>query len=281
MTNRASASSEATDRDATARPRRALVTGGSRGIGYALAAEFAADGYDLVLTARDHDRLEGAATRLRDRFGCAATAIAADLSDPEAPQALHDRISDAVGHIDALVNNAAIATYGPFAESDLEAERDQLRINVEAPMALTRLYLPAMLERDDGMVLTVASTAAVRPGPTMAGYHASKAYLLSFTESIAAECRETGVTVTALCPGPVSTSIHDRCGRGSTWLERRFMFTPQQVAASGYRAAKRGDIVFVPGYRNRVIPVLSRLLPSSLRRRLGHWVTTPGVVPWR
>ncbi|MCU4753313.1 SDR family oxidoreductase [Halobacteria archaeon AArc-curdl1] len=281
MTNRTPTSSEVTDRDATPRHRTALVTGGSRGIGFALAAEFAADGYDLVLVAQDHDRLEAAATQLRTRFGCAVTAMATDLSDPESPQALHDRVSEAVGHVNALVNNAGVATYGPFAESDLAAERDQVRINVEAPVALTRLFLPAMLERDDGMVLTVSSTAAAQPGPMMAGYHASKAYVLSFTESIAEECRETGVTVTALCPGPVSTGIHDRCGRGSTWLERRFMFTPQQVAASGYRAAKRGDIVFVPGYRNRVIPALSRLLPSSLRRRLGHWVATPGVVPRR
>lgn len=280
MTNGAPASSEDTHIDPPPRPT-ALITGGSRGIGFALATEFAADGYDLVLVARDHERLERAATQLRDRFGCAVTAMAADLSDLESPQVLHDRISEAVGHVDALVNNAAVATYGPFAESDLAAERDQVRINVEAPVALTRLYLPAMLERDNGMVLTVASTAAVRPGPTMAGYHASKAYLRSFTESLAEECRGTGVTVTALCPGPVSTSIHDRCGRGSTWLERRFMYTPQQVAASGYRAAKRGEVVFVPGYRNRVIPALSRVLPGSLRRRLGRWVTTPGVLPWR
>ncbi|MFP8957259.1 SDR family NAD(P)-dependent oxidoreductase [Natrialbaceae archaeon A-CW3] len=272
---------ESSSSDAAHHPKTALITGGSRGIGLALAEEFAADGYDLVLVARDEERLEAVARALQSRFGVAATAISIDLAEPDTPERIRDHLLERDIEIDALVNNAAMATYGPYAESDREAERTLLRVNVEAPLALITEFLPAMLERDDGLILTVASTAAFQPGPYMAGYHASKAALVSATESIAEECRDTDVTVTALCPGPVSTGIHDRSGRGSSWLERRFMLTPERVATAGYRGAKRGDGMVIPGRRNRILAAFARLLPHSLRRRYGRWVVVPGVIPGR
>ncbi|MFP9193709.1 SDR family NAD(P)-dependent oxidoreductase [Natrialbaceae archaeon A-CW1-1] len=262
-------------------PKTALITGGSRGIGRALAAEFAADGWELVLVARDEERLEAAARNLHDEYDVAVTAISIDLVESDAPERIRDHLLEREIRIDALVNNAATATYGPYAESDLETERNLLRVNVEAPLALITQFLPPMRERDDGLILTVASTAAFQPGPYMAGYHASKVALVSATESIAEECRDSGVTVTTLCPGPVSTGIHDRSGRGSSWLERRFMLTPERVAAAGYRGAKRGDGMVIPGRRNRILATFARLLPHRLRRRFGRWVVVPGVIPWR
>lgn len=257
----------------------ALVTGGSKGIGRSLASEFAADGYDLLLVARTKSTLEEVAAELEYRYGVGVDTLSVDLAKRAAVDRIVDYLTTTDTTVDALVNNAAVATYGAFAECDLETERDQLRVNVEAPVLLTRRLLPALLERDSGIVLNVASTAGLRPGPYMAGYHASKSYLVSFTQSVAEECRATGVSVAVLCPGPVSTDIHDESGRGSTWLERRFMLSPDRVAAAGYRGVKRGDVVVIPGYRNRVIPAICRVLPWSLRRRLGAWVTTPGVVP--
>jgi len=259
----------------------ALVTGGTRGIGRALAAEFAADGDDLVLVARTEAPLERVAVDLETRYDVVVEPIAVDLADPAAPKVVHDRVRELDLAVEVLVNNAAMATYGAFAAGDLDAERRLLRCNVEAPIALTRRFLPAMLERGRGAITNVASTAGFRPGPQMASYHASKAHLVSFTESLAEECRGSGVSVTAICPGPVATGIHEDCGRGSTWLERRFMLSPDQVAASGYRAIERGDVIAIPGYRNRIIPTLVRVLPGVLRRRLGEWVTTPGVMPKR
>lgn len=248
--------------------RTALITGGSRGIGRALAAEFAANGYDLVLAARDPDRLAGAARALEREHGAGTTAYSVDLADPDAPEALFETVAADGTTIDALVNNAGIANYGRFAEIPLEDERRQLAVNVAAPVELAKLFLPGMLERDRGRIVTVASTSAFHPGPRMAGYHASKAYLVRFTESLAAELRGTGVTATALCPGPVATGVHERCGRGSSWLERRLMRSPEAVAADGYEAIEAGETVAIPGHRYRPIRWFSRLLP----RRAVRWL---------
>ncbi len=256
----------------------ALITGGTRGIGRALATAFAEYGFDLVLVARSRTPLEQHAASLEASHGIDVLPLQADLTDPSAPDRLVETLADRRWPIDVLVNNAGMATYGPFAQADPTAERDLLRLNVEAPVALTRAFLPAMLERDAGIVGFVTSTAAFRPGPMMASYHASKAHLRSFTESLAGECAGTGVSVTALCPGPVSTPIHDECGRGTTWLERRFMLSPETVAARGVEGMLAGEPVVIPGWRNRVIPSLARILPSRARQRLGAWVTSPGVL---
>lgn len=259
--------------------RTALVTGGSRGIGRALAAEFASDGYDLVLVARDPDRLASAAGDLERAHGVDVAALSADLADPDAPAAIHDAVADR--EVDALVTNAATAGYGSVADRSLADQRAEVEVNVRAPLSLIRLFLPGMVARDRGRIVTVASTAALRPGPYMAGYHASKAYLLSLSESLAAELRGTGVSVTALCPGPVATDVHERSGRGSTPLERLFMRSPEAVAADGYEAIRAGETVAVPGLRYRPLAALSRALPRSIRRRVAEWIVTPGVVPRR
>ncbi|WP_255168881.1 SDR family NAD(P)-dependent oxidoreductase [Natrononativus amylolyticus] len=254
---------------------RALITGGSRGIGRALAAAFAADGYDLVLVARNEERLEAVARELECGYGVDVTTVSADLTDPDALEEVYERAT-AGGAVDVLVNNAAVAVYGPVAETDLEAERDQVRLNVAAPVELTKRFLPAMLERDSGHVVTVASTAGMRPGPFLAGYHASKAYLISFSEGLTEELRGTGVDATVVCPGPVLTGIHERSGRGSRWLERRFMRSPDAVAADSYEGIRAGKAVVVPGLRFRLLPWVSRLLPRPLSRRLARLIIDRG-----
>lgn len=252
-----------------------MITGGSRGIGRALAAEFAADGYDLTIVARDEERLEAVARELEDEHGAAVSTISADLSDPDERERVYESAT-AEGTVDALVNNAATAVYGPVADTDLEAERGQIRLNVAAPVELTKRFLPEMRDCDSGRVVTVASTAAFRPGPFMAGYHASKAYLVSYSEALAEELRGTSVDATVVCPGPVHTGIHRRSGRGSRWLERRFMRSPEAVAADAYEGIRAGKAVVVPGLRFRLLPWVSRLLPRAVSRRLARAVIYRG-----
>lgn len=262
-----------TDRASHSASPTALITGGSRGIGRALAAEFAADGHDLVLVARDPDRLERAADDLERRYEIDATSISIDLSRADAPAEVASRVADQDLRVDALVNNAGMATYGPVAETDPEALREQFAVNAITPALLTRQFLPEMLERDAGTIAIVASTAAFRPGPSLAGYHASKAAALSFAESLAEECRGTGVSVTALCPGPTETGVHERSGRELDALERQFAYSPERVARVGYEGIRAGETVVIPGRRHEALAAVGRLLPGEARRRLSGWMT--------
>jgi uncharacterized protein len=184
----------------------ALVTGASGGIGLELARLFAADGHDLVLVSRGAERLGVISRDLEDRFKVEVRAIPRDLSNPIAPASLFDEC----GEIDFLVNNAGFGSLGTFVESDPAMLGEMLQVNVAALTQLTRLFLPTMVERGAGRILNVASTAAFQPGPLMAVYYASKAYVLSFSEAIRDELNGTGVTVTTVCPGPTRTSFDSR-----------------------------------------------------------------------
>ncbi len=190
----------------------ALVTGASSGIGEDLARLFAADGHNLVLVARGGERLHALAGELRDRKRIAASVIVADLSDPASPDRIARELVENGQQIDVLVNNAGFGQYGMFAKVDPVELGRLLQVNVSALTLLTRLLLPGMLSRRSGRVLNVASTAAFQPGPLMAPYYASKAYVLSLSEALAEETRGTGVTVTCLCPGPTTTRFQARAG---------------------------------------------------------------------
>src|SRR6201986_3308991 len=183
----------------------ALITGASGGIGLELARLFAADGHDLVLVARSAGKLSSLAEELAGRHNVGVRVIPADLAGAEAPGDIFDELRRDGVSVDALVNNAGVGSYGLFAETDLRTELDLLQINVVALTHLTKLFLPAMIARRRGYVMNVASTAAFQPGPLMAVYYASKAYVLSLSEALAAELKRTGVRVTALCPGPTNT----------------------------------------------------------------------------
>src|SRR5271163_4059267 len=190
--------------------KTALITGASFGIGLELARIFAREGYNLILVARSADKLRQLASELEKAHGTRSLILATDLTEPGAPAYVLDQTTRAGIHVDALVNNAGFGQYGFFVENDLEECLRQIQLNVTALTHLTHLYLPAMVGRQSGRILNVASTAAFQPGPLMAVYFATKAYVLHLSEALANELQETGVTVTCLCPGATVTEFHKR-----------------------------------------------------------------------
>jgi short-subunit dehydrogenase len=190
--------------------KTALITGASGGIGLDLARLFAEGGYDVVLVARTESKLKELATELASKHGVSARAVAADLADPAAPAQLMERLKAEGVQVDVLVNNAGYGGYGTFAETELDAELKMIQLNISALTALSKAVLPGMLARKSGRILNVASTAAFQPGPLMAVYYATKAYVLSFSEALANETKGTGVTVTCLCPGPTKTGFQQQ-----------------------------------------------------------------------
>jgi len=194
----------------------ALVTGASSGIGLELARLFAGDGHDLVLVARSEGRLREIGEQLETAHGITATVVASDLSKPNAARDLVEALRAALIEIDVLVNNAGFGLSGAFIDNDPRTQLDMLQVNVVALTELTRLLLPPMVARRSGRILNVASTAAFAPGPLAAVYGATKAYVLSFSEAIGEELRHSGVTVTALCPGPTQSGFSAAAGAGST-----------------------------------------------------------------
>ena len=250
--------------DSLRRERKtALITGGSSGIGFELAKCFAQDGYHLVLVARNQEALLYAAGQLREAFNVPVTVIANDLSRPGAPEALIAELRQRELQVDGLINNAGFGVYGLFAQCDQAAQLEMLHVNMVSLTHLTRLLLPRMLECRAGKILNVASTAAFQPGPLMAVYYASKAYVLSFSEALANELRGTGVSVTALCPGPTPTGFQRRSGMQSSRLMRGHLLDAAAVARIGYRGLLRGRTVVIPGVRNRLLALLVRLLPRD------------------
>ncbi|HEX8337138.1 MAG TPA: SDR family oxidoreductase [Pyrinomonadaceae bacterium] len=246
------------------RKMTALVTGASGGIGEELARLFAADGHGLVLVARSRDKLARLAEELQGRHGVAARVLAADLARPDAPREIFDELQGAGVAIDALVNNAGFGSYGLFAETDPEFELDLLRVNVVALTHLTKLFLPGMLARRRGYVMNVASTAAFQPGPLMAVYYASKAYVLSFSEALTNECAGTGVRVSALCPGPTETGFVEAAGMGDSKLFDRAVMDARTVAVEGYRGLLAGKAVVIPGLRNNLLARSIGFFPRNL-----------------
>jgi len=243
----------------------ALVTGASSGIGLELVTLLARARHDLVLVARNQDRLEAVARGLREEFDVAVTILATDLSDPSAPDSIAKQLTDRSLQIDILVNNAGFGTHGLFAGMPLAKDVEMIRVNVLALTQLTRLLLPGMLERRGGRILNVASTAAFLPGPLMAVYYATKAYVLSFSEAIANETAGTGVTVTALCPGPTATDFQNRAGLQKTPLFRGpLRMDAPTVARAGYEGMMRGKRVVIPGLANRLLVQALRATPRRL-----------------
>lgn len=256
--------------------RSALVTGASAGIGLSLARRMAQDGWDLALTARSEAELEAVAAELRRKHGVRALVVPADLADPDAPGTLQQTLEQAGFPVEFLVNNAGFGTWGPFAGQPLESQLAMLQVNVVALTELTHRFLRAMRERGSGRILNVASTAAFQPGPDMAVYYASKAYVLHFTEALGWELRGTGLTVTALCPGPTESEFQDRAGMSGTRVGANpLMMDADSVAEAGYRGAMKGTPIVVPGVANRVGSWLPRFVPRALTRRATAFLNSP------
>lgn len=250
----------------------ALVTGASAGIGSEIAKLLAERGYGLVLVARRKDRLNALAEEISDKHGVRVETIAADLGKPTPRGKIPGRIEELGLQIEILINNAGFATGGePFHEADPERELEQVRVDVEAVVALTSAFLPAMVARGRGAVLNVASTAGMQPLPYSAGYAAAKAYVLSFSEAIHQEVRGHGVTVTALAPGPVETDFWQIAGwetSGGKSFERAVpgtLISPTQAARAAVEGLERGERVVVPGLPIRAAMLASRYIPHMLK----------------
>lgn len=244
------------------RRQTALITGASSGIGYELTKLFARDGYDLALVARDRQKLDALAHTMRQQHGISARVLPVDLSLPTSPEAIWRELESS--SVDVLVNNAGFGTYGEFAHADVSEQLRMIQVNVTALTHLTRLFLPGMIQRRTGKILNVASTAAFQAGPLMAVYYASKAYVLSFSEAVANELRGSGVSVTALCPGPTTTDFQHRAGMGHTRLMSGRIMDAETVARAGYRGLMTGKAVVIPGIRNRLLALVVRLLPRDV-----------------
>jgi short-subunit dehydrogenase len=240
----------------------ALITGASSGIGAELAKLCAAEGYDVILVARRGGRLEELAASLARAHGIRARALPADLADRAAPQTIFDQTRGDT--IEILINNAGFGLRGPFVETPWEMEARMIQVNVTALVHLTKLFLPEMLRRRSGRILNVASTAAFLPGPFMAVYYASKAFVLSFSEAIANEVRGTGVTVTVLSPGPTQTEFIAAAGMQETNLFRSSAMDSAAVAREGYRAMMAGKASVIAGARNRWMIRGARLAPRTM-----------------
>ena len=248
-----------------------LITGASSGIGLELAKLFARDGYDLVLVVRRREKLEALGEDLTRRHGIQFRAIAADLADPAAPAEIFRQLAAASVAVDVVVNNAGFGELGLFAKTDLETERRMIQVNITALTALTRLFLPGMLERRRGRILNVASTAGFAPGPLMAVYYATKAYVISLSEALGEELRGSGVSVTVLCPGPTLTEFQSVAHMESTRLFRTpGVMNAESVGRAGYAGLMGGKRMVVPGLLNRVLPFVIRLSPRAMVVRVSR-----------
>lgn len=256
----------------TMRTSTALITGASSGIGESLARQLAAHGAHLILVARTEDRLHALAAELGARYRVQVHVLPADLNRPGAAAELHAAVQARGLNVDILVNNAGLGGYGEFSTQPSDEIDRMIAVNIGALTGLTRAFLPDMLARGRGRVLNVASTAAFQPGPLMAVYYATKAYVLSFSEAIAEEVAGSGVSVTALCPGPVRTGFQAVSRLGESDLlsgpARLAILSADEVARLGVRGLLVGQRVVVAGRLNRMQTLLPRLLPRAVVTRL-------------
>jgi hypothetical protein len=250
--------------------RWTLVTGASSGIGTELARVFAELGHSLLLTARREDRLAALAAELSGKHGVSVETLVFDLEDPAAPAALHRAVEGKGVALHTLVNNAGFGLRGRFATLPFDQQAAMVELNVAAPTKLARLLLPGMVERRRGGILNVASTAAFQAGPHMAVYYATKAYLLSLSEALHEEARPHGVTVTALCPGPVPTEFSARASLQMTRLVkmRAMTLSAPQVARIGVEGYEAGRAIVIPGLFNKIGALGAQLGPRALGRRI-------------
>lgn len=249
--------------------KTALITGATSGIGLELARIFAQNGWGLVLVARDRQRLDGLAKDLAREFKAPVITIPQDMSIQSAPKAIFDELQKSSIHVDILVNNAGFNEYGLFLDTDIENELRMIQLHIASLTFLTKLLLPKMVERKYGRILNVGSTGSFTPVPLVAVYCATKAYILSFSEAIAEELRGTGVTVTALCPGPTKTEFARRAKMEGSKMFQGSLMDAHTVAKIGFDALKKGETTIVPGCLNKLTVFSLRLLPRKIMARMG------------
>ncbi len=244
--------------------KTALITGASSGIGLEFAKIFAREGYDLVIIATNAQKLGQVAFDLHEEYNVKIKVITKDLSEKNSAKEIFDELEKEKIEIDVLINNAGFALYGEFSQTNLEIETQMIETNILALTQLTKFALKNMLKKKEGKILNVASTAAFQPGPLMSVYYATKAYVLFFTEAIANELKGSGISVTALCPGPTETGFQKRSMQEESKLVKgKKLMSAKEVAEIGYDALMKGKIVVVPGLDNYLKSLGPRFLPRD------------------
>lgn len=251
--------------------KTAVITGASSGIGLELAQLFAQDGIAPTLVARSETKLQQLADKLKDEYGVEAQVIPMDLSKQEAPEQLFKACEERQLEVDYLINNAGFGDFGEIHQTDYQKMGNMIMLNIFALTALSRLFSQAMVERGQGHILNVASTAAFQPGPTMAVYFATKAYVLSFSEGIRHELKKYGIYVTCLAPGATETGFQESADlEGSGLFKDKKLPSAQEVAAFGYKAMKKGKGTVVHGTLNRFLAFTTRFTPRSVTAKISE-----------
>ncbi|RYG69095.1 SDR family oxidoreductase [bacterium] len=252
----------------------ALVTGAASGIGAELCRLFAKDGAGIVLVDRNKSGLDSISEELTTQYGIETVSLVFDLSKPEAPSQIFEALKRQNIEVDILVNNAGFGTYGNFWETDLGRDQALIDVNIMAPVLLSKLFLPSMVQRRRGRVMNMGSISGFSASPYASTYYASKSFLQSFSQGVGASLKGTGVTMTVVCPGPTYTAFDwQKTADGGPPPERKkFQMDAAEVAAQGYRGMRRGQAVVIPGLSNKALAVLAKLLP----RKFALWLTTAG-----
>lgn len=253
----------------------ALITGASAGLGLEFARQLSNHSWNLILVARSKDLLEALAQELRMSHGITVQIITLDLSGADATDTLMQAIKDTP--VDLLINNAGFGDFGLFQDADPTRTHQMINLNVGTLTDLTRAILPQMISRKHGRILNVASTAAFQPGPLMAVYYATKAYVLSFSEALSNELQGAGVTITCLCPGPTKTSFEKNAHLGSSKLFKRELMTAEDVVRIALDACMRGKTLIIPGWKNRMGAFVTRFIPISTAAKVARFVQSPSI----
>ncbi|WP_454054593.1 SDR family NAD(P)-dependent oxidoreductase [Clostridium sp. Marseille-Q7071] len=247
--------------------RYTLITGATSGIGYELSKVFGENGHNMILCGRDIKRLE----ELKAEFQCYSSDVvilAGDLSSFEDIMRIYESIKKNNYEIEFLINNAGLGSFGALSDTSLHRELNLIDVNIKAVIHLTKLFLPDMIERNSGGVLNVSSTAAFSPGPFMNNYYASKAYILSLTEGLKEELKNTNIKVSVLCPGPTATNFQERSQVKKADFAKKTLMNPRLVACIGYKKFMKNKLVIVPGINNKLLVICSRIIPNRLLSKI-------------
>lgn len=256
--------------------KTALITGASSGIGEAFAYRFAMDGHNLVLVARRGERLRSIASVIRSKYSVVVHVFESDLSDMSQIDLLAEVMRNQDIRVDFLINNAGYGAHGAFSHSDYNFQEGMIDLNVKALTKLTRVFLGPMIGRGSGRILNVASIAAFQPGPMMAVYFASKAYVLSFSDAVGEELRGTGVTVSTLCPGPTASEFMEVSGMGAARMIKKWKLpTAQSVVNIAYDGMLKGKRLIIPGWINRLLVMSSRIFPTRMILLVTRYLQQP------
>ncbi|MFB9861695.1 SDR family NAD(P)-dependent oxidoreductase [Rufibacter immobilis] len=260
----------------TSTAKYALVTGGTVGIGYELAKIFAQNGYNLILVARDQTELDQCAAEFRQQHGVEVVTFAKDLFQRQAPFEVCEEVKSRGLEVDVLVNNAGQGQYGEFVDTDINRELDIVQLNIGAYITFTKHFLQEMVARNQGKILMVSSIGGELPGPLQSVYHATKAFVSTFTEAIQNEVKETDVTITKLLPGPTATDFFQKADmENAKMIKEGDLADPAKVAQDGYEALMAGKLEIISGFKNKAMVAASKLMPDSMVAENMHQQSKP------